>query len=116
MFPTKTKFKFKRLSYQYTYLNKMLTVIAKVTAKEDQIDAVKAGLESVIAPTRNEEGCLLYDLHQDIEHKNIFFFYENWDTVAHLEKHRMAEHMVHLGETIKGLLEKHMEVNLMDKL
>ncbi len=94
----------------------MITVIAKVTAQPDQIEAVKAGLESVIAPTRNEKGCLLYDLHQDIKDKNIFFFYENWDTMQHLEQHRMMPHMVHLGETIKDLLEKHMEVNVMDKL
>jgi len=94
----------------------MLTVIAKVTAKASQIDAVKTALQSVLAPTRNEEGCLLYHLHQDIENKDIFFFYENWDSVAHLEKHRMAAHMVDLGERIKALLEKHMEVNMMDKL
>ncbi len=94
----------------------MLAVIAKVTAKTDQVEAVKAGLESVISPTRGEDGCLLYDLHQDIENKNIFFFYENWDSMQHLEKHRMTPHMVHLGETIKDLLEKHVEVNVMDKL
>jgi len=94
----------------------MLVVIAKVTAQADQIEAVKTALEAVLEPVRNEEGCLLYDLHQDIENKNIFFFYENWDSVSHLEKHRMTDHMVHLGEQIKDLLEKHMEVNLMDKL
>lgn len=94
----------------------MLTVIAKVTAQPQQVEAVKAALQTVLEPTRKENGCLLYDLHQDIEHKNIFFFYEHWDTVSHLETHRMTPHMVHLGETIKGLLEKHMEVNLMDQL
>lgn len=94
----------------------MITVIAKVTAKENQIDVVKAGLKSVVEPTQNEDGCLLYELHQDVENPNIFFFYENWDSVEHLENHRMSEHMVHLGETIKGLLEKHMEVNMMDKI
>ena len=94
----------------------MLTVIAKVTAKADQVEAVKAGLESVIEPTRNEQCCLLYDLHQDMQHNNTFFFYENWESADHLEKHKLAEHMVHLGETIKDLLEKHMEVNLMYKL
>lgn len=94
----------------------MITVIAKVTAKENETEAVKSALKSVVAPTRNEEGCVLYDLHQDIENKNIFFFYEEWDSVVHLENHRMSAHMVHLGETIKDLLEKHMEVNMMDKI
>lgn len=52
----------------------MLNVIAKVTATPDQIEAVKTGLLTVIEPTRQEEGCLSYDLHQDIKDKNIFFF------------------------------------------
>ena len=83
----------------------MLTVMAKVTAQSDQIEAVKAALQTVLAPTRNEYSCLLYVLHQEIEHKNLFFFYENWNSVSHLETHRMAPHIVHLGETIKELLE-----------
>lgn len=94
----------------------MLNVIAKVTAQVDQTETVKAALNSVLESVRSEEGCLSYDLHQDIKDKNIFFFYENWDSLEHLEKHRMTPHMVELGHQIKDLLEKHMEVNLMDKL
>jgi quinol monooxygenase YgiN len=94
----------------------MLTVIAKVTAKPEETARVKAALEAVLEPVRNEEGCLLYDLHQDIDDRNIFFFYENWDSPLHLDKHRLAPHMVNLGKTIKDLLEKHMEVSLMEKL
>lgn len=52
----------------------MLTVIAKVTAQSAHIEAVKTALQTVLAPVRNEDGCLLYVLHQDIEHKNLFFF------------------------------------------
>ncbi|MGI4728745.1 MAG: putative quinol monooxygenase [Janthinobacterium lividum] len=94
----------------------MLNVIAKVTAQTEHLEAVKTALEAVLEPVRNEEGCLSYNLHQDIKDKNLFFFYESWDSMHHLEEHRMKPHMVHLGEQIKGLLEKHMEVNLMDKL
>lgn len=94
----------------------MLNVIAKVTAQTAHIETVKSALLAVLEPVRSEEGCLSYDLHQDIKDKNIFFFYENWDTLHHLEEHRMKPHMVELGHQIKDLLEKHMEVNLMDKL
>ncbi len=94
----------------------MLNVIAKVTAQIEQTETVKTALKAVLEPVRKEEGCLSYDLHQDIKDKNIFFFYESWDTLHHLEEHRMTSHMVELGHQIKDLLEKHMEVNLMDKL
>ncbi|WP_299971774.1 antibiotic biosynthesis monooxygenase [uncultured Roseobacter sp.] len=42
-----------------------LTITGNVVAKEDQIDFVKAELEKLITPTRAEDGCLQYDLHQD---------------------------------------------------
>jgi quinol monooxygenase YgiN len=94
----------------------MLTVIAKVTAKTEQTEAVKAELESLIVSTRKEDGCKLYDLHQDIQHKNTFFFYEEWESKEHLEKHAHSEHMVKMGQTIKDWLEKPMEVSLLEKL
>ena len=37
-----------------------VTVVAKVTAKSDAIEAVKTELLKMIAPTRKENGCIEY--------------------------------------------------------
>ena len=42
-----------------------VTVVAKVVAKRECLETVKAELLKLIAPTRKEEGCLEYTLHQD---------------------------------------------------
>lgn len=42
-----------------------LTVVAHLLALNGQIDATKAFLTGLIAPTRAEPGCVEYWLHQD---------------------------------------------------
>jgi len=69
-----------------------LTVVAKVVAKKDCLDAVKTELLKLIAPTRKEEGCIEYRLQQDIEDPTVFLFYENWANAACLEQHINSAH------------------------
>lgn len=65
-----------------------LTIVAKILAKEDKRDLVKAALIKLIPVTRLEKGCINYDLHQDNTNPNLFYFYENW-----LNKELWQQHM-----------------------
>ena len=69
-----------------------VTVVAKVTAKSDAIEAVKIALIKMLAPTRQEEGCIEYRLHQDNDNPAVFVFYENWKSPACLERHMNSQH------------------------
>ncbi|HIJ96790.1 MAG TPA: antibiotic biosynthesis monooxygenase [Desulfuromonadales bacterium] len=69
-----------------------ITIVAKVTAKSDQIEAVKIELLKMIAPTRQEEGCIEYRLHQDNDNPAVFVFYENWKSLTCLEQHLNSGH------------------------
>jgi len=69
-----------------------ITVVAKITAKKDAIEAVKAELLKMLAPTRQEEGCMEYRLHQDNGDPAVFVFYENWKNLDCLEKHMVSLH------------------------
>ncbi len=70
-----------------------LTIIANITAKEGKIDLVKSELIKLIDVTRAEDGCVNYDLHQDIQNPAHFMFYENWETRALWEKHMGNQHL-----------------------
>ena len=48
--------------------------------KENRIEFVKSELLKILEPTRKEDGCIQYELHQDIENPSIFMFYEIWKT------------------------------------
>lgn len=55
-----------------------LTIVARIQAKPDNVDLVKSELLKLIEPTRQEDGCLQYDLHQDNTDQNVFMFHESW--------------------------------------
>ncbi len=52
-----------------------LTIVAKIEAKSDKVELVKAELLKLIAPTRKEAGCIQYDLHQDNSNPAVFVFF-----------------------------------------
>ncbi len=83
-----------------------LNVVAKVVAKIDAIDTVKSELMKLIEPTRNEEGCIEYKLHQDNEVPALFIFYETWESPACLEKHMNTAHFKSFVKVIGNLVEE----------
>jgi len=78
--------------------NTKLTLIARILAKAEKRELVKSELLKLIAPTRLEEGCINYDLHQDNENSNLFIFHKNWESKALLEKHLASNHIAEYQE------------------
>jgi quinol monooxygenase YgiN len=83
-----------------------LTIVAKLVAKKEAIESVKSELLKLIAPTRNEYGCIDYCLHQDNNDPALFIFYENWESAACLEQHIKSEHYKAYFNAVDGLLEE----------
>jgi quinol monooxygenase YgiN len=83
-----------------------LTIIAHIHAEPDQVDLVKEELHKVIAPTRAEEGCLNYDLHQDNEDPTHFFFFENWESRDLWQIHMDSDHLKVFKEATEGAIKE----------
>lgn len=69
-----------------------VTVVARLTVRADAVETVRPELLGLIAPTRSEEGCLEYRLHQDLDDPTVFVFYENWESMACLQRHLGSDH------------------------
>ncbi len=69
-----------------------VTVVAKLIANSDAVDTVKAELIKMIEPTRREDGCITYRLHQDNDDPSVFVFYETWQDLAYLVQHTQSSH------------------------
>ncbi len=82
-----------------------LTIVANITAQADQIDLVRDELEKLIAPTRAEEGCLQYDLHQSNTNPAHFMFYENWTSRELWQDHMESSHLKDYGQATEGAVE-----------
>ena len=71
----------------------IVTVVARIEAKKDKIEFVKEELLKLIKPTKQDDGYIQYDLHQDNENPAIFVFYENWENEEFLDKHLGTKHL-----------------------
>lgn len=86
-------------------MKKPLTIVARIEAKKESIDLVKAELIKLINPTRKEQGCLKYDLHQDNDNPEVFMFYENWENRELWQTHMNNEHLKSYMAATDGFVE-----------
>lgn len=77
-----------------------VTVVAQVVAREEYLEPLKAELMGMLAPTRQEEGCIEYRLHQDQDNPNLFLFFETWQDMECLQKHMNSPHFTRYAATV----------------
>ena len=83
-----------------------LTVVAKIVAKKEFVENVRSEMVKMLASTREEEGCIDYNLHRDNDNPALFIFYENWENAACLEKHMSSDHYKAYAAAVGGLIEE----------
>ena len=82
----------------------VVTVVAKLIVNEAALDTVKTELVKMIEPTRMEEGCIEYRLHQDNDDQTIFIFFEMWENLACLELHMATPHFSSYIAAVEGMI------------
>ncbi|MEN3110005.1 putative quinol monooxygenase [Uliginosibacterium paludis] len=79
-------------------------VFASVTPKADQMDAAEAILREAVTASRQEPGCLRYDLFKSVQGEACFQFFETYADQAALAVHAQSAHFQTLKEKITPLL------------
>jgi quinol monooxygenase YgiN len=92
--------------------NNTLTVIARIKAKAGLEDLVRQELLALLPPTRSEEGCINYDLHQSVDDGSVFLFHETWGSDDALKRHFETPHLKALSEKAGELLDAPVEITL----
>ena len=95
---------------------KSLTVVATLKAKPGQEAALRAELLGLIPTTRQEPGCLNYDLHQATDSPAVFLFHENWASKKHLDDHLARPHLQAFFAKAGGLLAEPPQIVLCEKI
>ena len=70
-----------------------LHVVAVITAKPGSEDAVREAMSGLVAPTREEAGCLRYDLSESSSAPGTFVTVEEWSDPSDLDQHMQTEHI-----------------------
>jgi quinol monooxygenase YgiN len=86
-----------------------MKITKKVTfiAKEGHEQQLSTLLNAMIIPSRNETGCLLYDIFQYENDPKQFIVIESWADEEALEGHKHSKHYLHY--------KAHYEVHTADK-
>lgn len=92
--------------------DKKITVLARVKAKDGMEEKVKQELTALVAPTHSEPGCLNYTLHQAIDDKSLFMFYENWTSKQALDEHLEMPYLKDFIAKADELLAEPLDVTL----
>lgn len=90
-------------------------VIARSLARKGREDQLRELLWGMLAPTRVEAGCKLYELYESGS-KGRFYFYEIWESQTALDRHAASAHFKHLQQRLGELLQGPFEVNILQKI
>ena len=71
-----------------------LFIAVGLKAKQGKEDELRRDLVSVVEPSRQEEGCLRYELFEDRDDPGRFVFVEHWASLEAQTKHH--EHGPHI--------------------
>ena len=55
-----------------------LIVVALMRAQPGKEDVLRQALLALVDPTRTEDGCIQYDLHEENQQPGHFVFFERW--------------------------------------
>lgn len=74
-------------------MSQPLVVIATLIARPGQASVLQQHLETLVQATRQEPGCITYELHQDLENPEGFYMFERWVDAAALQTHDGSAHI-----------------------
>lgn len=82
-----------------------LTNIAFIRALPGKSLDLGRELCALVAPTREEDGCIGYEVHQSGDDPDIWFLYENWRSAEDMEAHFDTPHFASFSERAERLVE-----------
>jgi quinol monooxygenase YgiN len=74
----------------------MIVVTALIQLRPDAVDTALPALETAIAATHEEPGCIGYALHRDLEDPARLVIVEKWGSAEALEEHGRTPHLKQL--------------------
>lgn len=83
--------------------NKVRLVVTQI-AQEGKAEQLGDLLRGLIAPTRQESGCLRYELWQNEDNEHEFRFIEEWESSEALDAHLQKPYIKNAQSQLPGLL------------
>lgn len=85
--------------------SEIITVVAIMKAKPGKEEELRSAALALVEPTRQEQGCIQYDLHVHLSDPASLVFFENWTSAADLDRHGASAHLQAFRAIAPDLLE-----------
>lgn len=72
----------------------MIKIVASSKIKIGYLTETLSLYEELVAKTRQESGCLLYELYQELRDDHFFTLIEEWESLEALKAHTKTEHFI----------------------
>lgn len=80
----------------------------------ENAEAIVKALHKVVDATRQESGCISYDLHQDISQPRTYIFIEVWKSAEAIDAHNHSAHFQEFLQAVDGKVS--LAVNVVEKI
>ena len=87
-----------------------LRVIATLKALPGKEEELRGILDALLHPTREENGCLSYELLENLQDPTEFRFVEEWVDDAAFDAHFGTPHIQAAAAAFEGVLAAHLDV------
>lgn len=94
----------------------MIKIVAKNIIKDGQKDKFIELTKELIEKSRQEDGCISYNLCQDINNPSILTFIEEWKDKEAIKVHNNTEHFTRIVPLLADFRVGNSEVNLYQEL
>ena len=95
---------------------KKVTVLAFFKAKPGMEATVEQAIRALVEPTRQEAGCINYDLHRSSDDGSLFMLYENWVSKKVLDEHLNMPYLRDFLAKADAILAQPVDIKLWDML
>jgi quinol monooxygenase YgiN len=87
-----------------------LFVFARFHARPGSEEAVAATLRAVVAPTRQEPGCVSINVFRSTRDFGLFYIHSRWKDEAAFERHAGLSHTVTFLERVQPLIDHPLDI------
>lgn len=79
-------------------------LIAEISAADGNAEQIRNHLAGIVERTRGEDGCLRYELVQDLDDDNRIILTEEWRDQSSLDAHLAQDHVRSVFQSVAPLL------------
>lgn len=95
----------------------MVKVVAENTLKRiEDLEGILDSYKELIEKTREEKGCISYDLFQGLKDAKSIIMVEEWETLEDLQNHSKSEHFLKIVPKLEEYMVGEGKVNIYKKL